>query len=299
MKKGTIIAIILAVLLIIAGGIMVTMGLSYAGDSVQESTLAEQRITVAEPFHSVKIDTQDCDVKFVPYNGDTDAEIYILEAERVSHKVLVEDGVLTINMVDERKWHDFVGVFHVFGKMETMSITLCIPNTIYNSVQIRTDTGDIRIPQALEAVEMQLRSSTGDIFCESVNGDVLDCMTSTGDITVQSSVPTYMKLHSSTGDLQVSVVGGQEIHLMTDTGEVSAENVRVQMFTCRSNTGEVELENVQAEDYLQAFTDTGDIDIENSDAPDVNIASSTGDIKVPADWQSQRIETDTGKIKYK
>lgn len=298
MKKGTIVAIILAVLLIVVGGVMVVMGLSYAGDSTQESTLTEQIITIAEPFDSIKINTQDCDVKFVPYNGDADAEIYILEQDGVSHQVLVEDGTLTIKMIDERQWHDFVSGFHVFGKYESMSMTLCVPNQAYTSMQITTDTGDIRIPQMSDVVEMMLRSSTGDIICEGVNGDLLDCMTSTGDITVQTSVLTFMKLHSSTGDLKVSVVGCDEIHMKTDTGEVAAENVRVQMFTCSSNTGEVELEDVQAEEYLQAFTETGDIEIENSDASEVNIESETGDITIPVGWQFQRVETGTGDIHF-
>ena len=298
MKKGTIIAIVVAILMILAGGILLVMGLNYAGSSTPESMLTEQIVTIAEPFDSIKINTQDCDVKFVPYNGDADAEIHIFEQDGVSHQVLVEDGVLTIKMIDERNWTDYISVFNVYGQPESMSMTLCVPNQLYTSMHITTDTGDVRIPQMPDVVEMVLRSSTGEIICEGVCGDTLDCMTSTGDITVQTSTPTFMKLHSSTGDLKVSVAGGQEIHLKTDTGEVNARNVNALMFTCSSNTGDVELENVQAQDYLQAMTSTGDIDIENCDAKDVNIQSSTGDITVPADWQFQLIGTDTGSIKF-
>ena len=44
---------------------------------------------------------------------------------------------------------------------------------------------------------------------------------------------------------------------------------------------------------------TGDVDAENCDAGEVNVETGTGDITVPKDWKLQRIETDTGDIKYK
>lgn len=298
MKKGTIIALIVAIALIVVGGILVVMGLSFAGNGTQESKLTERIITVAESFDSIKINTQDCDVKFVPYNGDVNAQITILEQDRVSHQVLVEDGTLTIKMTDQRKWTDFVRVFNVFGEQESMSMTLCIPNTLYTSIYITTDTGDIRIPGVLQAEEMTLRSDTGDVWLEGGPVQVLDCMLSTGDITVRGGEAEIMTLRTGTGELDVRDLTARELHLAENTGDVEVENVSVQIFTINGNTCDVELENVQAQDYLQVFTDTGDIDITNSEALNVNIETDTGDITVPKDWEFQRIETDTGSIKF-
>ena len=81
MKKRSLIALIVAVLLLVVGGIMLILGLSYAGEA-SESTLTEQTIQmipVMETFNSVVIDTKDCNVKFMPYNGDVDGQVTLAE----------------------------------------------------------------------------------------------------------------------------------------------------------------------------------------------------------------------------
>lgn len=301
MKKRTIIALVVAVLLIVVGGIMLILGLSYAGEA-SESTLTEQTIQiipVMETFNSVVIDTKDCNVKFMPYNGDVDGQVALLQKEAVNHSVVIEDGVLKIKMVDDRKWTDYIGSFNVYGASEEMEMTVYLPNIQYVSIRVTTDTGDVKIPGILQAEEMQVRSDTGDVWLEGGPAEMLDCMLSTGDITVRGGEGMVMKLRTGTGDLDISGLTGEELHLASDTGDTGVENVTVKIFSFNGDTGDVELENVQAEEYLQVFTSTGDIDVENSNAETVNIATSTGDIKIPSAWQFQRIESDTGDIHFK
>lgn len=279
MKKGTIIALIVSAVLLVIGGILVVLGLSFSGNSFQESELIRQEVTFRESFDSIEIDTADCDVNFAMFSGRDDCMVEFREYERANHSVVVEDGTLKIKMIDERKWTDYVSIFHIFGRTESMEMTVYLPAAEYASLQVRTDTGDIVVSEEPSFIEMILRSDTGDISCVGVSGDVLDCMTSTGDISVQNSAPNLTKLHSSTGDLKVSVVACEEMHLQTSTGEVDAENVTAPMLSCTSDTGEVELEGVLAENYLQIRTTTGDVGIENCDAGRVDIETDTGDVE--------------------
>lgn len=319
MKKGTIIAFVVAVALIIAGGMILVLGLSFAGKDVQESELIQQEVTVKESFDHIYIDTGDCDVKFAMFSGRDDCMVQIREYERANHTVVVEDGTLKIRMTDERKWTDYIGVFNLFGQTESMEMTVYLPAAEYASLQVRTDTGDITLTEEPSFQEMILRSGTGDISCTGAAGDLLDCMTSTGEISVWNSTPELIKLHSSTGDLKLSVVDGEQVSLQTSTGEVDAQNVNVLMFTSQSSTGEVELEQVMAEDYLQIRTTTGDVGVEGCDAGRVDIETDTGDVEgyfLTPKWFSAhsdtgnvdvpvgreggecRIETDTGDIHF-
>ena len=257
-----------------------------------------QIIPVSESFDSVVIDTKDCDVKFMLYNGDVDGQINFLQTEAVTHSVQIEDGTLKIEMIDNRKWTDHIRVSGLYGQTEKMEMTVYLPNTHYASIQVTTDTGDVKIPGVLAAEELLLRSDTGDVWLEGGPIEKLDCMVSTGDITVRGGAGMKMTLRTDTGKLDVTDLTAEELHLGISTGKTEVENVIATVFTVNGETGDVEVENVQALDYLQVFTDTGDIEIENSDAPDINIESSTGDISVPVAWQFQRIETGTGKIKY-
>ena len=273
MKKRTVIALIVAGVLLVAGGVLLAFGLSYAKDGTTQSGLAQKDVLITELFTSVQIDTEDCDVKFVPYNGAVDAQVVILEHPRTSHSVQVVDGTLQIKMTDDRKWTDHIGIFG-----EHMQMTVYLPEVTYASLQVRTATGFIRIPEVLSADEMILRSSTGHIYCEGAAVELLDCMTSTGEISVRGGAPAVTKLQSSTGDQSIIGSNGKQIHMKTSTGEIDAAQVKAELFTCSASTGEVELEDVVAEDYLQITTTTGDVGVENCDAGRVNIETDTGDV---------------------
>ena len=319
MKKRTLIALIVAVCLIFIGGLLLMMGLSFAGNSTK-SELIRQEITIQERFENIYIDTEDCDVKFAMFSGRDDCMVEVRAYQNVKHTAAVEDGTLKIKMIDERKWTDHIGIYNVFGQSENMEMTVYLPAAEYESLQVRTATGDITLAQEPIFLNALLRTSTGDISCVGAGGDVLDCMTSTGDISVQNSGADVLKLQSNTGDFAVSAVAGNEIHMRTNTGEVDAENVNVQMLTCKTDTGDVELEKVLAEDYLQVFTDTGSVEVNNSDAGAVNIETNTGDVSghfLTPKWFSAfsdtgdvtvpntpeggecRIQTDSGNIHFK
>ena len=93
---SVIVAIVVAIVLIIVGGILLAMGLSFAGDGKPEITLTQQEVLIQESFENIRIDTKDCDVTFVPYNGTADAHVVILERENTHHDVWVEDNTLKI-----------------------------------------------------------------------------------------------------------------------------------------------------------------------------------------------------------
>lgn len=313
--KKTSIALILAAALILLGAALTAAGLfrhDFSPESMDATRWTEKNYVVNEPFDSIRVNTTDHDVTFVKTDGDF--RMVCQESDRVQYTVIVEEGTLKIDVLDHRKWYNTIGIF-----TENMEVTVYLPQKQYASVQVYTATGDIVIPEAYSIWEIMLRSDTGEISCVGADGDVLDCMTATGDISIQNSTPVLTKLQSGTGDLKVSVVASEEIHLKTNTGEVDAQNVNGQMFTCSSDTGEVELEQVNAEDYLQIRTTTGDVAVDNCDAGRVDIETDTGDISgnfltakiyqavsqtgnvaVPNTREGGecRIETNTGSIRF-
>ena len=53
MKKSTIIALIVAFVLIFAGTVMLILGLSFAGDSTQETLLITREVDITGHFDSI------------------------------------------------------------------------------------------------------------------------------------------------------------------------------------------------------------------------------------------------------
>lgn len=315
MKKRTLIALIVAAALILVGGMIVVLGLSFAGSAEDPVTmLVESEHTVTEAFESVLIDTEDCNVDFVVSNGDADPHVVIRERERTSHRVLVEDGTLKIKMVDERRWQDHIGI-----NWETMAMTVYLPQRQYENVRVTTATGHIQIPEVFSAQEMTLRSDTGRVVCNAKVTDDLSCFTATGSITVRGAGTEKIRLHSNTGNITLSEITGKEIGIDNDTGRTEAENVNCEVLSCESDTGDVVLRDVLADRLLQVRADTGDVRIEDSDAGSVDIETNTGDVSghfLTPKWFSAksdagrvnvpntpegndcRIETDTGDIHF-
>lgn len=274
MKKGTIIAIVVACILILIGGLILVLGLSYAGTAENPVTmLTESEHTVSEPFDNILVDTEDCNVEFVVFNGAADPHVVLKERDRTSHSVLVEDGTLKIRMMDNRRWQDFIGV-----KWETMEMTVYVPQKEYDSVRVITSTGYIRIPEVFSAQELALRSDTGRVTCKAQVTEEFTCFTATGSITAQGTSAKTIRLDSNTGKITLSDVAGKEIGLENDTGKTEVENVTCEVLASESETGDVLLRGVLADRLLQIETDTGDIRIEDCDAGNTHIETDTGDV---------------------
>lgn len=294
MKKGTIVALIVAAVLIVIGGLILVLGLSYAAGSEDAVTaVTESEHTIPEAFDSILIDTEDCNVNLVLYKGQADPHVVLRERERTSHSILVEDGTLKIRMMDNRTWRDRIGV-----NWESMEMTVYLPQKQYESVRITTATGNVQIPEVFQMQAVSLHSDTGRIDCGAEVTENLNCFTATGSITVRGGAPAIMTLESDTGRIQLNDVTCPEIHLENDTGKTELHGVSGVLLTCESETGDVMLHNVVAEDHLQIFTDTGDVLIENSDAGTVNIETDTGDVSGNF-LTSKRFQahSDTGKVR--
>ena len=315
MKKGAIIALIVAFVLILTGGLILVFGLSFAGTAEDPvTTLTESEHSVSEPFDNILVDTEDCNVEFVVFNGEADPHVVIRERERTSHQVLVEDGTLKIKMVDQRRWQDHIGL-----NWENMEMTVYLPQRQYENVRVTTATGHIQIPEVFSAKELALRSDTGRVTCKAQVTEDFTCFTATGSINAQGTSAEKIRLVSNTGKITLSNVAGKEIGLQNDTGKTEAENVTCEVLASESETGDVLLRGVLADRLLQIETDTGDVRIEDCDAGNTNIETDTGDVSghfLTPKWFSAisdtghvnvpstpgggdcRIETDTGDIHF-
>ena len=298
MKKGTVIALIVAAALVLGGAALIAVGLLNGNGNTYATNifdLEERTATIGQVFESVVVESRDCDVKFVPFDGNADAHILFLEREKIGHDVKVRDGVLTVKMTDHRQWMDYISLG---GK--SMEMTIYLPRKQSESLRVTTDTGDIQLPEVLSAKEIRMSSDTGDVRCAAAAEKTLGITTDTGDITVKNSAPHTLELKTNNGDVQLQESNAFQLHLETDTGEVDAEDVNCTTFTCKSDTGDVTLKDFQIADYLQVFTSTGDVKIQDSDAVRVNMETDTGDVRVPKAWKQKdyRIETDTGKLRF-
>lgn len=272
MKKGTIIALIVAGALLLLGCVLVSLGFSFVGGWPDTTAPAEKTYVVNEPFTSIQVDTTVCDVTFVRTGGEFQA--VCPDSETLSYTVTVEDGTLCVRQVDLRKWYDFIGI-----NLDKQEIILYLPDNQYDTLYIQSSTGDIFVPKDFSFTAVTLSTSTGDMDFSAAITEQLTASASTGDITIQGSSPAIAQISTRSGDVALQDMACRECFVTTTTGKITMANVTCQTLDCQSDTGDKNLQNVVAGQSLKAISTTGDVELVGCDAPMLTIETDTGDIE--------------------
>ncbi len=275
MHKNLKLWLILAAVLIVAGLILFAIPMSiYKWDFTRLNTVPfETNIHMPQAsFHSIILNTNTADISIQP-SPDGICQVVCHEPENLKHSVEVLDGTLTIQEVDTRKWHTFIGFS--FGSTK---ITLYLPNEEYTNITIRESTGDIKIEKDLTFASM-------------------DIQTSTGDVENHASASGVMKIHTDTGYIYVENISTSMLDLSVTTGKITVTDTHCENLTSSGNTGDIILKNVIAAESIQIERSTGDVTFNSTDAADILVETDTGD--VTGTLLTEKVfyaETDTGSV---
>ena len=125
----------------------------------------------------------------------------------------------------------------------------------------------------------------------------VDVKSSTGSITVSDlNLKDNLKLDDSTGDIQLEKVKtSKDINVSASTGKISLDQVSGQNFDLSASTGDIRTKQTQASGTtFKANSSTGSLDIQDlNDVPDIELSSSTGDIKATIQGKRKDYQIDT------
>lgn len=243
-------------------------------------------------YKNIAINTQTAQIRFLP-SGDTSTKVVCYEEKTAKHIVSVENETLTIQVQNNKKWYDYIGIF-----FDTPKITVYMPAGEYGSLDIDCDTGDVQIPAEFKFAYMDIRESTGNVTnCASVSGD-MKIKASTGDITVEKVSAGAIELAVSTGRIIVLDTTCQvDMTVNVSTGKAGLTNVKCRNLISDGGTGDLSLDNVIAAEAFSIERSTGDVDFEGCDAAEITVTTDTGHIR--GSLLSDKVfiaETDTGRV---
>ncbi len=295
MKKGTKIALIVASALLLSGVVMVFVGFASVGFDIfelQRIDRVENTHRITESFENISINTDTAEVLLFAAEDDR-CRVECVERENVYHTVTVENGTLTIRVVDERKWYEHIQIIS-----QKMTIMVYLPNAEYGALDISTDTGKIEVPGDYLFSSVALACDTGVIDCRAKAQGNISLSTDTGAIRAEGTLAKGLQIESDTGTVSLSHVTVQEeITVENDTGKIFVSDVRAATLHLESNTGRQRLSDVVITGEMRLESDTGDIDITKSDAGEIYIKVTTGDVS--ASLLTPKIcyaSTKTGKV---
>ena len=261
-------------LLIVLGSLIFVLTACSANWSFKEIISERYETSTYEidrEFEKISIVSDTADITFIP-SEDGESKIVAFEHKREKHAITVENGTLKVNIVNEKKWFDYVGGFG------GPSLKIYIPEGEYKSLLINESTGDISLPgnYKFETVDMTL--STGDISCYAFASKTL-------------------KIHLSTGDIKLGKLTAGVIDLKISTGKTTIEDVTCESLKSIGDTGDAYLYKISATNNVYIERSTGNVEVKNAKADKISIKTSTGDVNIRyADFSGEiTLDTSSGK----
>lgn len=276
---------------IVFGGVMTAMGWDFS--KISTTKLETNSYEIHESFADISILSDTADITFVPAE-DLKCSVVCYEDVKAKHSVSVEDGMLSIKLVDSRKWYDYISIFH-FG---TPKITVSIPQGQYGALFVKSDTGDVEIAQDFAFENINISLSTGDVINYAPASKSIKINTSTGKINVENVSADTLDLTASTGNITVSnVICEGDVKIGVSTGKCHLTSLKCNNIGSTGSTGDIYLKNVTAYGNFSIDRSTGDVTFEACDAAEIYVKTDTGN--VTGSLLSEKVfitETDTGRI---
>ncbi|MBE6916636.1 MAG: DUF4097 domain-containing protein [Ruminococcaceae bacterium] len=274
MKKRTVVWIVVAVSLVLIGGGIFSGAMALAGWDF--SLLSTQKYTtkahqLEDAYTSISVRGAATDVEIVP-SADSETTVTCYQPEKVNQLVWVNDGVLNIDMHDERKWYDHIGIF-----FDTPKVTIAIPAGEYARLFVETDTGDVTIPKEFQFQQLEILGNTGDIKSSAAFEQGL-LGTTTGDICIADVTAGKLSVTTATGDVVIRNVTAEGLSVNVTTGDVELDAIRSDYVETNGETGDLSMTDVITEGVLAAVRTTGSIRFDKCDGGWLLLRSKTGDI---------------------
>lgn len=247
---------------------MMILTMTACSSSKYETNIHE----INEEVNSISIKTATAHIEFVP-SDDGICRVVCYEEAKERHSIEVQNGTLTINVLNDKEWYDYIGV-----NIDSPKITIYLPAAEYSSLVIEGSTGDIKISKDFVFTSIDVSLSTGDVKCYASAEETIKIVTNTGNV--------YMEGISATS-----------LDLMVSTGRVTVSDIVCKNLTSQGDTGDISLKNVISTEKISIERETGDVTLEASDAVEIFITTNTGDVKGSLLTDKVFItKTDTGRI---
>lgn len=257
MKKMKL-AMIVAAILILVGGIVFAFAMSAHGWDFSKLTTVEyesKTYVIEERIDNITIIADTADLIF---KKSTDEKIKIVTYLPKDDKYTVEipENTLTVKREGKFSWSEFIGI-----NFKRAKITIYLPEGEYGSLNIKADTSDVNISDVFTFYTVYIKVSTGDV-------------------KFNASANEYLKIRSSTGDVSVKDITAGDIDIATSTGDIKLTNVVCSgTLKAEMSTGDIELKNVIASEKFNIRSGTGDVEFERSDAAEIFVRTDTGDVE--------------------
>ena len=269
MKKTAIYIFISFALLFV--GIIIFTVVTFFNNSKVINTYEDKTYVIEQSFSSIDIDVKTINITF---NNSDECKVICSEKSNLTYDVVVDNNTLKIKVIDERKWYEKISI-----NFSKANMNLYLPISNFVSLDIKSETGNIIIPNSFTFENVKISGTTGNVnFNANVTKQIAISQT-TGNININNASTAIIKATTTTGNISLTNINSsKDITLNATTGKITLSNVSCYDLLSNGTTGSIILNNVIASNDIHLERSTGNIILNDVDAITLKLIASTGNI---------------------
>ena len=297
MKTARNITLIIAAALIVIGLVIALIGLfllDFKVDRLEAMELVEKTYPIQGNFSNISILTSDYDVNLLPAE-DGVPRLAAKEARRVRHSMAVTDGTLSIQIQDDRGFRDRIGIF-----IQSPKLTLYLPESSYETLLIKTTSGDISIPDSFTFTDAALKSNSGSIGSAANVTNRLSSEATSGSVTLSNAAVGFVEASANSGSVVLSDITADTLEIETTSGSIHLRDILASCSLSLSSTsGGIRLSKCDAPE-IQIKTTSGSVTGQLLTPKHFQVDTNSGTVSVPYAVAAEicRIETTSGSVRF-
>ena len=247
---------------------------SFGGERIKTEIIDEEKFADIDKLDSISISSSFIDVKIIAQDRN-DVRIHYY-------------GTLKSNVVP---------VLEVDKTTDKLNIKLETPNTHHYSVVDSDVVLEVFIPDPFNS-NMNVATSSGDIYVEDLLGKDFDISSSSGDMKLNNLEGRIFNLSSSSGDIEANDCIG-DVHVSSSSGDISLDNEKTSGdINVSTSSGDIEIELPYDANYkIEGSTSSGRF----TPSPKMNIEENNKGIFRAAIGLGKKtisIHTSSGDIRF-
>ncbi|MCM3611809.1 DUF4097 family beta strand repeat-containing protein [Planococcus sp. MERTA32b] len=190
-------------------------------------------------------------------------------------KVDIVDRTLVISLTEEVKlW----GIFSITHSLNTPTLTVQLPDKIYENIRIDSEHGGIK-GERLAGTVFKVETENGSIDFSQIGAGSLSVNSENGDIRLTSIQAKTLEAETENGQLHLKDIQCGNVQAVSDNGAITLKDVEGDV-KAQTDNGRIHLLAADLERSISLETDNGSILLETKRQPE------NATINADVDWGS-------------
>ncbi|WP_335873062.1 DUF4097 family beta strand repeat-containing protein [Bacillus sp. 2205SS5-2] len=219
--------------------------------------IKEDASVEGKQIRNISVQGSSMDVNVLPSDKDNiDIKLRGEVSERVKDhfnlQVKQVNDFLSVEM-ERKKFSAPFGVIVV-----RLTLDLFIPKKIYESLLVKTSSGEIEL-HLVKSKNIELKTSSGDIRVKDIEEtEAIKLSASSGDMILTGGQARFTQLETSSGDIIMRKFGGSQLEASSSSGKIDICGYQGNLHV-ESSSGDINLLYDELTGHLKAKTSSGSV----------------------------------------